>query len=71
MFASWATALRARHDGRACAEHGRQHAARLAARRMARGDVADLVAQHRRELRLGGQIDEQAAMHVDVAASRW
>ena len=36
---------------------------------MARGDVADFVAEHARELGLGIEVHEQAAIHIDVAAA--
>ena len=36
---------------------------------MARGDMRSLVTQHRGQLRLGIQVGQQAAVHVDVAAT--
>jgi hypothetical protein len=63
--------LAAEHGGGDGGERG-QHAGagrlRLALRRVARGDVADLVAQHARHLGLGLRQGQQAARDVDVAA---
>jgi len=47
----------------------RSTAARLAARRMARDVVTDLMPEHGRELGFGGQVRQQSAVDVDVAAA--
>ena len=45
------------------------HAARLATRRMSRGDVPDLVPEHTGELGFGIEVHQQAAIHIDIAAA--
>jgi hypothetical protein len=56
-------------DGRGHGAERGGNAARLAARRMARGDVADLVTDDAGELRLGVEVHQQAAVHIDIAAT--
>ena len=61
--------IRAGEDGGGHGAERRGHALRLATRRMTRGDVADLVAQHAGQLGFGIEVHQQAAVDVDVAAA--
>ena len=56
-------------DGGGQRARPQEHAARLAARRMARDVVTDLVAEHGGELGFGIQVRQQPAMDVDVTAA--